>query len=406
MLGYGQIRGPKFGLVNDEARLRLRGILFEAFGKYLVFDASLRPGRVTLRYAQTDPPVALERSFTKAAIDFFRTSTPIETMSDGVRAFTGILVELFAGDPAVLIIDEPEAFLHPSLAFLLGRELSRPVPAGGQKNVFVATHSSSFLMGCVQSGAPVNIVRLTHSENQSTARLLEASSLRSLMRNPLLRSVGAVEALFYDYVVVTEADADRAFYDEINQRLVMSGDPRGISNCLFLRAQNKQTVADIVKPLRALGIPAAGIVDVDIYEEGGTVWSNFVDGAGMDPATAAGTATVRSKVKAAFDATGIAKPKLRSGVDVLATADRQAASNLFDQLDDHGMFAVRHGEVEHWLTGIAPPGLHGPDWLVEAFKNMGEDSSNSAYRRPAPGDVWDFIGKIGQWLRNAKRKGL
>lgn len=391
---------------NDPARLRLRRILFEAFGKHLVIDASNNPGNARLRFAPTEPPPELERSLTTEALAFMEATLPIESMSDGVKAFTGILVELFAGDPAVLIVDEPEAFLHPSLSFLLGREICKPATEGIQKNVFIATHDPSFLMGSLASGAKVDVVRLTHSDRGATARHLPAETLRRLMRNPLLRSVGAMESLFYDYVIVTEADVDRAFYEEVNQRLVSAGDPRGIPNCLFLRAQNKQTVSTIVQPLRALGIPCAGVVDVDVYEEGGKVWSQLVESAGMDAATADGSATVRSRVKSYFDALGTPKPKARGGVNLLTGAERQAANNLFDQLGDHGMFVVRHGEVEHWLPGTAAAGLHGPEWLVAAFERMGEDPADAGYMNPTSGDVWDFIGVIGGWLKYDRRKGM
>ena len=84
------------------------------------------------------------------------------------------------------------------------------------------------------------------------------------MRNPLLRSIGVLSGLFYEAVVVTESDTDRAFYQEINERLLAESDERGVANCLFLNAQNKQTVWDIVQPLRELGIPAVGVVDVDV----------------------------------------------------------------------------------------------------------------------------------------------
>lgn len=391
---------------NDSARLRLRKILFEAFGKHLVIDASVSPGNARLRFARTDPPIELERSLTTDAIAFMNAALPIEAMSDGVKAFTGILVELFAGDPAILIVDEPEAFLHPTLSFLLGREICKPAAEGMQKNVFIATHDPGFLMGSLASGAKVDVVRLTHSDGGSTARHLPAETLRRLMRNPLLRSVGAMEALFYDYVIVTEADADRAFYEEINQRLALAGDPRAIPNCLFLRAQNKHTVSTIVKPLRALGIPCAGIVDVDVYEEGGKVWSQLVESAGMDAATADGSAIVRSRVKGYFEALGTPKPKVRGGVNLLSGAERQAADNLFDQLGDHGIFVVRHGEVEHWLPGVATSGLHGPEWLVAAFERMGEEPSDAAYMKPSAGDVWDFVGLIGTWLKRDRRKGM
>jgi hypothetical protein len=73
-------------------------------------------------------------------------------------------------------------------------------------------------MGCVQGGAQINIIRVTYDYENATARLLTKEKLTPLMRNPLLRSVGVLNALFYNAVIVTEADADRAFYQEVNER--------------------------------------------------------------------------------------------------------------------------------------------------------------------------------------------
>ena len=66
-----------------------------------------------------------ERNIHAAGVAFHSLATPIEATSDGVKAFTGIIIELTAGDPRVLLIDEPEAFLHPSLARKLGYEIAR-----------------------------------------------------------------------------------------------------------------------------------------------------------------------------------------------------------------------------------------------------------------------------------------
>jgi hypothetical protein len=167
--------------------------------------------------------------------------------SDGVKAFTGIIAEVIAGDPRVLLIDEPEAFLHPALSYKLGFELSRAT-AGAGKRVFVSTHNPQFVMGCIQAGVPLNIVRLTYRQGVATARVLPSDDIVRLMRNPLLRSTGVLGALFYEFVVVTESDADRAFYQEINERLLRLGGTNGIPNCLFLNAQNKQTVHHIIVP--------------------------------------------------------------------------------------------------------------------------------------------------------------
>jgi hypothetical protein len=167
------------------------------------------------------------------------------------KAFVGILVQLTAGDPHVILIDEPEAFLHPALAFKLGKEMSKATLTTG-KRLFAATHSPQFVMGAIQSGAPVNIVRLTYNSGQTTARLLQNDQIVTLMRNPLLRSVGVISALFYDYVIVTEGDSDRALYAEINERLLDTDEKpsRGVPNALFLNARNKQTIPSIISARR------------------------------------------------------------------------------------------------------------------------------------------------------------
>ena len=219
-----------------------------------------------------------------------------------MKAFAGIITEIIAGDPVILLIDEPEAFLHPALSFNLGKEIAL-ASSGSEKRLFVSTHSPNFVMGCIQSGAPINIVRLTYRDNVATARLLASEELLTLMRNPLLRSTGVLSGLFYEFVIVTEGDTDRAFYQEVNERLLKFKPEWGIPNCLFLNAQNKQTVQTILKPLRNLGIPAVGIVDIDVLKEGGAVWSAFLKGGFVPELERNALADLRRDVKTKLDAT-------------------------------------------------------------------------------------------------------
>ncbi|MCC6588294.1 MAG: AAA family ATPase, partial [Bryobacterales bacterium] len=137
--------------------------------------------------------------------------------------------ELLAGDPNILLIDEPEAFLHPSLASKLGHEVARAA-LSADKRVFASTHSPQFVVGCIQSGAPINIIRLTYRGGVATARVLPSDEILELMRHPLLRSTGVLSGLFYEFVVVTESDADRAFYQEVNERLLQLNPGWGIPN--------------------------------------------------------------------------------------------------------------------------------------------------------------------------------
>lgn len=261
-----------------------------------------------------------------------------------------------------------------------------------------------FVMGCIQSGAPVNIIRLTYRAGVATARLLPSNEISELMRNPLLRSTNVLNGLFYEFVIVTESDADRAFYQEVNERLLRFKPEWGIPNCLFINAQNKQTVHTIVRPLRQLGIPAAGIVDVDALKDGGTNWANLLNAANIPPIAHNSFATLRSAVKQAMDRTG--KDMKRSGgVDILDLNDREAALNLLNQLADYGIFIVPGGELESWVKHLGVSG-HGPSWLISVFEKMGEDPDTPGYQKPFGDDVWLFMSRIRTWLIDANRKGI
>ncbi len=344
-----------------------------------------------------------ERGIHQEAVAFHSQAQYIGEASDGVKAFTGMLTEIVAGDPSILLIDEPEAFLHPALSFKLGKEVA-VASLETDKRVFVATHSPAFVMGCIQSGAPVNIVRLTYRDNSATARILPNEDILKLMRNPLLRSTGVLSGLFYESVIVTESDADRAFYQEINERLLRFNPEHGIPNCLFINAQNKQTVQTIIRPLRELGIPAVGIVDVDILKEGGIVWTNFLRGGFVPDISQQPLSQLRASLKKKLEETG-QDMKRHGGIEILEQNDKQAAIDLFDQLDGYGLFTVRGGELESWLKSLGATG-HGPSWLIDIFEKMGEAPESPTYLKPAGGDVWQFIGNIKKWLFDPDRKGI
>lgn len=388
---------------NNVKRDEVRRIIFDAFKKYFVIDPT-KLGTLRIRLSET-PPIddIQERGIHQDAVDFHNKALDINLASDGVKAFTGIITTIIAGDPKVILIDEPEAFLHPSLASILGKEVSNSV-SGSFKNLFVSTHSANFLMGCIQSGVPINIIRLTYSNNSPTARILPSNKVLKLMRHPLLRSIGVLNGLFYEFVIVTEADADRAFYQEINERLLAFEPNKGIPNCLFLNAQNKQTIHEILRPLREMGIPCAGIVDVDVIKDGGKVWTSLLSSANVPDVTIKSSGISRGHLKTAFEAKKV-NFKTNGGLDILDESDKEACNNLFDQLDEYGIFAVRNGELESWLKQLGTKASHSPEWLIEIFEKLGEDPSSPTYVKPSTGDIWDFIFKIKTWFSNPTRKG-
>jgi ABC-type cobalamin/Fe3+-siderophores transport system ATPase subunit len=388
---------------DNERRAIVRRIVEEAFGTFFVIDPT-NLGQLRIRLSARAPLNEIEeKGIHQDAVRFHSAAMSIDEASDGVKAFTGIITELYAGNPKILLVDEPEAFLHPALASKLGYEISRAA-VESDKRVFVSTHSPTFVMGCIQSGVPVNIIRLTYRSGLATARLLPSKELLEMMRNPLLRSTNLLSGLFYEFVIVTESDADRAFYQEINERLIRFKPEWGIPNCLFINAQNKQTIHTILRPLRKLGIPAAGIVDVDVLKEGGTVWANQLDGIGVPQITRSALAATRSAIKVAMDGSG-KEMKRDGGISILQGQNREACTNLFDQLAQYGLFVVEGGELESWLKSLQASG-HGPPWLIDIFEKMGEDSEDADYIKPTDGDVWKFLFNVKGWLADPLRLGI
>ncbi len=387
---------------DDDKRIHVRKIIFDAFGLYLVVDPT-NVGYLRLRLSEHLPTSEVqERGLLDETVKFHNNASLIHEAGDGVKAFVGIIMEIVTGDPAVLLIDEPEAFLHPALAFKLGKEVAN-TSSETNKCVFVSTHSPDFVMGCIQSGVSVNIVRLTYQQKIPTARRLDNLDLLPLMRNPLLRSTNVLRGIFYEFVVVTEGDSDRAFYQEINERLLRSKPEMGIANCLFLNAQNKQTVSDLLRPLRNLGIPVATIVDLDVLKEGGKVWKKFLKGGFFPELEHNSLADFRCKVhqkleiKNAYGNGG--------GIDKLNDSNREAAENLCSKLAEYGLFLVKEGELECWLPELCVTGYKS-HWLIEVFKKMGEDPNDENYLQPNNSGVWSFIGNVRSWLVNSNRKGI
>lgn len=389
--------------INDKLRKEVRRIIYDAFGKYYVIDPT-HIGNLRVRLSDREPKNEREeKGWENDSINFHKAALEITQASDGVRAFSGIITTILAGDPKITLIDEPEAFLHPALSNKLGKEIGNSLQ-GSIKRLFVSTHSSNFLMGCIQSGSPLNIVRLTYKNEIPTARILPKEKILHLMRHPLLRSTGVLNGLFFESVVVCEADSDRAFYQEINERLLLQNDNRGMNNCLFINAQNKQTVWEIVKPLRELGIPTVGIVDIDVLKDGGQVFAKPLDGAFIPNLNHQAFQNQRAALLTSLNSTG-KNMKRDGGIDILSASDKEACSNFLDQLKEYGVFVVKNGELESWLKPLGASG-HGSSWLINIFELMGENPAMDNYILPSSGDVWDFLGEIKIWMENPNRKGI
>jgi ABC-type cobalamin/Fe3+-siderophores transport system ATPase subunit len=382
---------------NPAVRLTVRRLVYDAFGTYFVIDpTAIQQLRIRL---STCPPSRdeEEQSLTEEARRFHAAAQLIENCSDGVQAYTGIMCAMCAGSYKLTLIDEPEAFLHPPLARRLGRETARLAGENGRQ-LLAATHSSDFLLGCVESGWPVTVLRMGYVNRSAQPKLVDPQQLVRFLKHPLFRSANVVSGLFHDGVVVTESDNDRAFYSEIHGRLRQ--EELGLPDILFLNAQNKQTAREIFGPLRRFGVPAAAVFDIDIIKDR---FSETLDAAQVPTPSRAPWGQWRSAVKDAFVVADI-DMKQPYALNRLPGDTQTAANDLFDQLDQYGVFVVRNGELEAWLASAGITAKK-TDWAVAMLERLGESKDSTAYIPTGDDDVWRFVRDIAAWVRSPARKG-
>lgn len=395
-------------LERDPARLaEVNAMVHAAFGEHLVMT-TLTPPNVLPALSEAPMPKEFLQSTSPAAILFQKAARPLNQFSDGVQVFTGLVAALSVLPHLLLLIDEPEAFLHPTLARRLGGNLAR-IARQREANLVAATHSAEFLMGCVAEVPETTVIRLAYRRTVATARILAGVQVAELTRNPLLRSAEALRALFAEAAVVCESDSDRAFYDEINRRLMEEPDRMGTPDTIFLNAQNWQTTPVIAKPLRQAGVPAAVVVDLDAVIHG-EHWPAFWGMAGLDAEAKDRLGTIRATAAMRLRALGRGGERpdgpwraKTEGLTALDPVGRAEVDKCLAALAEIGIFVVSVGELERWLPQFRH--TNKQTWVTDMLVSLGSQGSG-AYVRPGEGDVWAFLEEVAGWTTDPGRRGM
>lgn len=325
----------------------------------------------------------------------------LEEQGDGVRSYLGLLLHILAGVHQVLLIDEPEAFLHPPQARLLGRVLAQKAR---EKQAFVATHSSDVVRGALEGDAALTIVRITRKGDINHAAVLPDESVKKLWSDPLLRYSNLLDGLFHDAVVLCEGDADCRYYAAVLEHLPkeQADRPSRDPQLLFTHCGGKARMASVVDSLRAVSVPVVVIADFDVLREAamlekivialGAPFADFE--ADQKLVAAALTSDVKPLRRTSLkdelvhriedlpdevigpkdvealraiikSESGWDKAK-RSGKDAVPQGDAsQACARLIDGLRAIGLHVVPVGELERFAPGVAG---HGPSWVASVLE--------------------------------------
>jgi predicted ATPase len=180
----------------------------------------------------------------------------LEEQGDGIRSFaTTILLLRLTRIPCILI-DEPDAFLHPPQSADLGRILAEI--AEPNQLLILSTHSADLLRGLISARSDVSIVRLSRNEYGTAANILDTKEIQNILKTPLLNSTKVLDSLFYQGVVIVEGDSDRVFYEKLATQHFPSDEIN------YTHAHNKQTIYKLIGPYVKANVKFVAILDFDV----------------------------------------------------------------------------------------------------------------------------------------------
>jgi AAA15 family ATPase/GTPase len=279
----------------------------------------------------------------------------LEDQGDGVKAYVGVLLTLIASNQKVILIDEPENFLHPPQANKLGK-LIGSYSQTKDKQLFITTHSTNFLKGILESNHPnLQILRITKSHK---INVLENMLCKDIWNeDPILKSSNLLDGLFHDAVIICESDVDVKFYS-----LILDQIGKNTKDILFVASYGKEKMAKMQLVLNKLNVENKCIVDFDAIADKNFIQNlcsvHNIDFNSLKPIYEPIFQFLKDKDKEDIK---------RAGKQILSSGIQVQYDNLHTILCDNNIFLVENGELERFVK--TKTGKSGK-WLSEVLKDF------------------------------------
>lgn len=362
-----------------------------------------------------DKPI-IEENEDRVSISYLKKLEQLDLLQfqgDGMRSFVGVILNCFISAYSILFIDEPEAFLHPPQARLLGKMLALDLQA--ERQLFLATHSENFLKGLLETNANnLKVVRIQRNGKLNRINVLDSSEINNLWNDSLLRHSNVLDGLFHSKVIICESDSDARFFSalisaEYEKTKEIAPD------ILFISCGGKHRIPVAIKALKTLGVDIRVITDFDVISNESPLKNIILELQGNWLDFEKNWKIVRKQIeqKKPELTTDDVKQELQDILDkitdrvfpskssqeiqkVLKKASAWStakevgkafipngeASKAFDefqiQTKNLGLYIIEVGELEGFVKSV---GNHGPKWVSEVLmKDLKNDSELSNAR--------------------------
>lgn len=293
----------------------------------------------------------------------------LHTQGDGMQSALALLLPVITATYPLILVDEPEAFLHPPQSRKLGSTLARLAHSRGIQ-LLVATHDRHFLTGLLDAEeVAVSVIRLSRDNDVSAARHLDSNTLRRAWGTASLRHSNLLDGLFHKLVVIAENERDCRFYAAALEALDLEEElqvrPHDV---LFVPSAGKGNIPGLAEVLLASGVPVVASPDLDIvnneasiqklYETFGGHWGDVKDR--YLAATAEfRTPRTRRKNQQVLEAIGSVLSAEPDAIYESKTKDDVTAAlsvaSEWQRLKEYGMtaFLAQHGKAQEFMNDLA-----------------------------------------------------
>lgn len=398
---------------------KLNDILFSCFGKKIDISEGLWQGAVSKLYKfgtkdEIDKSVSADTREARCLLEVLEN---LDDQGDGIRSAVAILASLITTTHSLYLIDEPETFLHPPQARILGRNI---VDLSQNKQCFISTHNIDLLRGMLEKDyARIKIIKINRTDNVNEFHVLDNDSIKVISNDKNLKYSNILNGLFYNTVVLCENESDCKFYSALLEKI----DSDCYQNTLFCAVGGKDQFKIIIPLLNKLKINFLVIADLDLinnrdklkdlinsiednkYNQISSIHNDFLNmfESGVDnqvkkqsvikeeilsfitdaPYMSDETA---SKIRQVLKNISHLKLLKNCGKSCLPAGECvQKYNQIIYFLNESNIFVVECGEIERFITEIDG---HGSLWVEEVFKKY------PTLDEPEYSNAKEFIKKV------------
>lgn len=352
-----------------------------------------------------------EQSRQEAYAEVLDTYPQVQNQGDGIKSFTGILLYLMLNYYCTFLIDEPESFLHPPQARIMGQIIGESL--SDHQQAFISTHSEDIIKGLMETCPErLKIIRITRDGNTNFFSVLDNEKFNEVWGDPLLKHSNIMSSLFHKTVVLCESDADCQMYSIIENHIKQKQGK--YSEALFIHCGGKHRMAKVITALKSLNVDVRVVPDIDAMNDEG-VFKGIVEACGMEWSNISkdyriivsnlhstkeviNRSSARTIILQILDNrsdTNLSKSEIdqikntvetvskwdnikKMGIPAIPAGDATSAFRCLDAaLKSAGIHLVPVGELEYFIKEV---GGHGPAWVNNVLEEF-PDLDNAVYSK-------------------------